>query len=67
MVLSDKSQEGRYDHYEFLLISFGYMNALVVFINLKDQEFIANLDMFVVLFINDVLAYSKTRNSIPSI
>ncbi|GKA69575.1 putative nucleotidyltransferase, ribonuclease H [Tanacetum coccineum] len=51
----------RYGHYEFLVMSFGLTNALVVFMDLMNRVFHEYLDRFVIVFIYDILVYSKTR------
>ncbi|GJX31387.1 putative reverse transcriptase domain-containing protein [Tanacetum coccineum] len=51
----------RYGHYEFLVILFGLNNALAVFMDLMNRVFHEYLDKFVIVFIDDILVYSKTR------
>ncbi|XP_040957872.1 uncharacterized protein [Gossypium hirsutum] len=46
-------------HYEFLVMPFSLTNALTAFMDLKNQVFQSYLDKFVVVFINDILVYSK--------
>jgi hypothetical protein len=50
----------RYGLYEYLVMSFGLMNALAHFMYLMNSVFMLELDKFVVVFIDDIHVYSKS-------
>ncbi|WVZ75550.1 LOW QUALITY PROTEIN: hypothetical protein U9M48_023590 [Paspalum notatum var. saurae] len=51
----------RFGLYDYTVMSFGLTNARAYFMNLMNKVFMEYLDKFVVVFIDDILIYSKTE------
>ena len=51
----------RYGHYEYIVMPFGVSNVACVFMEYMNHTFHSYLDKFVVVFIDDILIYSKSK------
>jgi len=51
----------RYGHYEYTVVPYGLTNAPGVFMNLMNRLFMKYLDKFMVVFIDDILIFSKSK------
>ncbi|GJT64466.1 putative reverse transcriptase domain-containing protein [Tanacetum coccineum] len=51
----------RYGHFEFTVMPFGLTNTPAIFMVLMNRVFRPYLDKFMIVFINDIIIYSKTQ------
>jgi hypothetical protein len=51
----------RYGLYEYTVMSFGLTNASAYFMYLMNKVFMKYLDKFIIVFIDDILVYSKNE------
>lgn len=60
-MISKTTFRSRYGHYEFIVMSFGLTNALAAFMELMNMVFKDFLDIYAIVFIDDILVYSKAE------
>jgi hypothetical protein len=51
----------RYGHFEYTIMPFGLTNALAVFQHMANDIFRDFLDIFLIIYLDDLLIYSKTQ------
>lgn len=51
----------RYNYFDFVIMSLGLTNAPATFMDLMNRVFQQYLDMFVIVFIDDILVYSRSE------
>ena len=58
--ITKKAFSTRYGHYEYIVVPFGFTNARAAFMNITNDVFKVYIDMFVMVYPDDVLIYSDT-------
>ena len=55
-----KAFHRQYEHHEYVVMPFGLTNALIAFMDLISIVFNPSLNKFIIVFIGDILVYSRT-------
>ena len=53
----------RYWYFEFLVLLFGLIPALATFYDLMNSHFIQYLDLFVIIYLDDILIYNDNQSN----
>ena len=59
--ISKTTFQMRYGHFKCIVMPFGLTNALAAFMDLMHRVFQPYLDQLVVVFVDDILVYSKSK------
>ncbi len=52
----------RYGHFEYQMMSFGLTNALATFRGYINKILVEKLDVFVIVYLNDIFIYTKSKS-----
>ena len=57
--ISKNTSRNRYGNYEYTIVPFGLVNVLARFMCLMNIVFKEHLDIFIIVFVDDIMIYSK--------